>query len=99
MHITPPKTIADGAATPHLGDLTFAIMRKNVEAIFTVSDQELIEGMKFYGSTMKMVVEPTGCLSYAGMRSCGLDLKHKRIGILISGGNVDLTRYADLISQ
>jgi len=74
-------------------------MQKTVEAILTVSDEELVAGMKFYGQTMKMVVEPTGCLSLAGMRKSGLDLKGKKIGIIISGGNVDLDRYADLISK
>ena len=54
--------------------------------------------MKFYAQTMKIIVEPTGCLSLAGARHCGINLKGKRVGILISGGNVDIKRYAKLIS-
>ena len=54
--------------------------------------------MKFYAQTMKLVVEPTGCLSIAGARHCGLNLKGKRIGIIVTGGNVSIDRYAELIS-
>jgi len=105
-----PKTIADGAQTTRIGDLTFAIMQKNVDKIITVSDQELIEEMRFVGERMKMVVEPTGCLGLAGLRKvlreaakgndCGVQVKDgDRVGILISGGNVDLARYAKLITS
>ena len=97
VNITPPKTIADGAQTPHIGVLTFAIMKRDVSNIFTVTDEQLIDGMKFFGSTMKLVVEPTGCLGYAALRTCGIDLKGKKVGVIISGGNVDLQRYAKLI--
>jgi len=97
VHIKPPMTIADGAQTPHLGPLTFAIMQRDVSNIFTVTDAQLIEGMKFFASTMKLVVEPTGCLGYAALKSCGLDLKGKRVGVIISGGNIDLERYAKLL--
>lgn len=97
VSISPPVTIADGAATPHLGELTFSIMKQHVDTIFTVKDEDLINGMKFFAQTMKMVVEPTGCLGLAGAKTCGLDLAGKKVGILISGGNVDLERYAKLI--
>ena len=96
--IPTPKTIADGAQTLHLGDLTFAVMQKHVKNIFTVTDKQLVECMKFYGERMKIIVEPTGCLSLAGLKSCGLKLKGKRVGVLISGGNVDLKRYASLVT-
>jgi len=82
-----------------LGDLTFAVMQKNVDNIFTVTDDELIECMKFCGERMKIVVEPTGCLGIAGLKSCGLNLKGKKCGVIISGGNVDLKRYASLITK
>jgi len=53
--------------------------------------------MKFYAQTMKIVVEPTGCLSLAGLKNCGLDLKGKRVGVVITGGNCDLNKYAKLL--
>ena len=91
MHIDTPKTIADGAQTQHLGDLTFEIMRQNVDDILTVKDKDLIEGMKFFGQTMKIVVEPTGCLGLAALRNYSKKaIKGKKIGVIISGGNVDL---------
>jgi threonine dehydratase len=78
-------------------------MQKLVSNIFTVSDEEIIECMKFVGEKMKMVVEPTGMLGLAGLRTCvqtqDLDLKGKRCGVVISGGNVDLKRYSKLISS
>lgn len=91
------KTIADGALSGTLGELTFPIIKQNVSSIFTATDEQLIESLKFLGERMKILVEPTGCLGLAGLKNCGLDLKGKKIGVIISGGNVDLTRYAELI--
>lgn len=88
--IPTPKTIADGAQAVHIGEETFKIMRQNVDGILTVTDQQLIDNMKFCAQTMKIIVEPTGCLALAGMRNSGFDFKDKRIGVIISGGNVDL---------
>ena len=102
VHIETPITIADGAQTQHLGKLTFAIMQQNVTKIITVTDDELIDGMKFFGERMKMVVEPTGCLGLAGLRKMvmsGEVPKGSCCGVVISGGNVDLNRYCELISS
>lgn len=66
VHINTPKTIADGAQTQHLGEYTFAIIRENVDDILTVSDQELVKCMHFLAERMKVVVEPTACLGFAG---------------------------------
>ena len=99
VSIPPPKTIADGAQTSHLGDITFAIMKQNVEKILTVSDDQLISEMKFCAERMKMVIEPTGCLGLAGARYGGIKIKGKRVGILISGGNVDLLRFSQLLTK
>jgi threonine dehydratase len=98
VKIEVPRTIADGAQTQQLGQLTFPIIQSNVEAIFTATDAQLVECMRFYAERMKMVVEPTGCLSLAGALASGLDLKGARIGILVSGGNVDLARFAQLLA-
>ncbi|WP_321815898.1 MULTISPECIES: threo-3-hydroxy-L-aspartate ammonia-lyase [unclassified Paraburkholderia] len=98
VHIDTPKTIADGAQTQHLGNYTFAVIRERVQEIVTVSDAELVETMKFFASRMKLVVEPTGCLAAAAVLHGKVNVRGKRVGVLISGGNVDLLRFADLVS-
>jgi threo-3-hydroxy-L-aspartate ammonia-lyase len=97
VHIAVPRTIADGAQTQHLGPLTFAIVRREVADVLTASDAQLIEAMRFFAERMKMVVEPTGCLGFAAARHAGIPLHGARVGIVISGGNVDLDRYAELL--
>ncbi|WP_186145689.1 threo-3-hydroxy-L-aspartate ammonia-lyase [Burkholderia gladioli] len=97
VHIDTPKTIADGAQTQHLGNLTFPIIRRDVNAILTASDAELVECMRFFASRMKMLVEPTGCLSFAAARQRKAQLEGKRVGIIVSGGNVDLEKFCALI--
>ena len=99
VHIDTPKTIADGAQTQHLGQLTFEIIRRDVQDIVTASDAQLVEAMRFYASRMKIMVEPTGCLSLAGALHGGIDIKGSRIGVLISGGNIDLERFAALVGD
>ncbi|MGO4605162.1 threo-3-hydroxy-L-aspartate ammonia-lyase [Variovorax sp. 2RAF20] len=98
VHIETPKTIADGAQTQHLGEYTFGIIRRDVDDIFTVTDEQLVDAMRFFAERMKMVVEPTGCLALAGAIAAGKAVAGQRVGIVISGGNVDLSRYAALIA-
>src|SRR5450830_1236472 len=98
VHIETPKTIADGAQTQHLGQYTFAIIQSDVDDILTVTDEQLVECMRFFASRMKLVVEPTGCLGFAAARKMKAELSGKRVGVLISGGNVDLERYCSLLS-
>jgi threo-3-hydroxy-L-aspartate ammonia-lyase len=97
VHIDSPRTIADGAQTQHLGELTFPIIRERVTDILTVSDDELVGEMRVLASTLKIVAEPTGCLAPAGLRHLAPRLAGKRVGVVISGGNVDLDRYAALL--
>ncbi|MBD8626599.1 threo-3-hydroxy-L-aspartate ammonia-lyase [Oxalobacteraceae sp. CFBP 8753] len=97
VHIDTPRTIADGAQTQHLGQLTFPIIQRDVDDILTVSDDELVACMRFFAERMKIVVEPTGCLGYAAARKMKDSLRGKRIGVLVSGGNIDLARFASLI--
>ena len=99
VKIPTPQTLADGAQTQAIGDLTFAIIRRDVTDIVTASDAQLVDCMRFYAERMKMVVEPTGALSLAGARFGGVDIRGARVGVLISGGNVDLGRYAQLLAQ
>jgi len=96
VQIPIPKTIADGAQTPRLGDYTFPVIRALAEDILTVSDQELIDAMTFFAARMKIVVEPTGCLAAAAVFSGKLPVAGKRVGIVLSGGNIDLDRFAAL---
>jgi threonine dehydratase len=97
VEIAVPKTLADGAQTQHLGQLTFGVIRRDVTDVLTATDDQLVQCMRFFAERMKMVVEPTGCLGFAGARWGGVDISGKRVGILISGGNVDLARFAQLI--
>jgi threonine dehydratase len=97
VHIDTPKTIADGAQTQHLGNYTFPIIRRDVADVLTVSDAQLIECMGFAASRMKLVIEATGCLGFAAAWQMAPQLQGKRIGVLISGGNVDLARFCQLL--
>jgi len=97
VHIETPKTIADGAQTQHLGNYTFPIIQHNVDDILTASDDQLIACMRFFAERMKMVVEPTGCLGFAAAREMKAQLKGKRVGVIVSGGNVDLDRYSGFL--
>ncbi|AMW83539.1 Threonine dehydratase, catabolic [Pseudomonas yamanorum] len=98
VHIDTPATIADGAQTQHLGHHTFPIIREQVTDILTVSDAELVASMKFFMQRMKMVVEPTGCLGLAALRNLKDQYRGQRVGIIVTGGNVDLQTYAALLS-
>ena len=97
VHIDVPKTIADGAQTQSLGKITFEIIRRDVDDVFTASDAELVDAMRFFAARMKMIVEPTGCLGFAAARRMKAELKGRRVGVIISGGNVDLARFAALV--
>jgi threonine dehydratase len=97
VHIDTPQTIADGAQTQHLGTLTFEIIRRHVTDLLTASDAELVDCMGFMASRMKLVVEPTGCLGFAGARQMKAQLQGQRVGVLVSGGNVDLARFCSLL--
>jgi len=105
VRIPTPHTIADGAQTQALGELTFPIIRERVEDILSVSDAQLMQSLRFFAERMKIVVEPTGALAYAGAHAfSGVDdggklLQGERVGVIISGGNVDLARYARFLSD
>lgn len=98
VHIDTPQTIADGAQTQHLGNYTFGIIKRDVNDILTASDTDLVNAMKFFATRMKMVVEPTGCLGLAAALNVKSSLQGKRVGIIISGGNVDLERFCSLVA-
>lgn len=93
-----PRTIADGAQTPHIGERNFAIIRHAVSDILTASDAQLVEAMRFFAARMKLLVEPTGCLGFAGAQGLKQTLRGQRVGVLLSGGNVDLQRFCELVA-
>ena len=98
VHIDTPQTIADGAQTQYLGNLTFPIIRRDVNDVLTVTDAQLVGAMRFIAARMKLVVEPTGCLGFAAAREMKEQLKGQRVGVLISGGNVDIERFCSLLA-
>jgi len=94
-----PQTIADGARTPSLGILTFAIIKELAAGMLTASDEELVRTMRFLWERMKIIVEPTGVLGLAPLFHGRLDLEGQRIGVVLSGGNVDLQRACELFAR
>jgi len=100
VRIDTPRTIADGAQTQAAGALTFPVIQRLVRRVVTVSDAQLVATMRFFAERMKMIVEPTGCLAAAAVLEGALDgIRGQRIGIILSGGNVDLPRFASLIAE
>ncbi|MGY2894867.1 threo-3-hydroxy-L-aspartate ammonia-lyase [Deinococcus sp. UYEF24] len=97
VHIGLPATIADGAQTQHLGRHTFPVILERVDDVVTATDQELVEAMSFFAGRMKMLVEPTGCLGAAAAFGRQLDLRGQRVGVMVSGGNIDLARFGSLL--
>ena len=97
VYIDVPATIADGAQTQHLGRHTFPVIRELVDDVITVSDADLIETMRFFATRMKIVAEPTGCLGAAAVIQRRIGVTGKSVGIVISGGNIDMTRFAELL--
>lgn len=93
-----PRSIADGALTPSLGRTGFPIIRSHVTEIVTVSDAQLVSAMRFFAERMKMIVEPTGCLAAAAAFGGAYPVRGKRVGVIISGGNVDLAAFAGFIT-
>ena len=90
-----PQTIADGARPPSLSPLTFSIIRANVDDIVTVSDSELVAAMRFLWERMKLVVEPTGALGLAALLPGRVGVAGQRVGVILSGGNVDVVEAAE----
>ncbi len=89
-----PQTIADGARTPSLGPLTLELIRRYVADVVTVPDSDLIHAMRFVITRMKLIVEPTGVLGLAALLSGRVRAPALRVGVIVSGGNVDLAMLA-----
>jgi threo-3-hydroxy-L-aspartate ammonia-lyase len=98
VHIAVPDTIADGAKVTHIGQHNFQVIQRHVDDIVTVPDAQLVETMKFFAERMKLVVEPTGCLGAAAALHHAYPVSGKKVGIILSGGNIDLPVLAKFLS-
>ncbi len=92
-----PVTIADCARTPSLGQLTFPLVLHYVDEMVTVSEEAIRRTLKFLWSRLKIVVEPTGTLAAAALLEGAVTAHRKRVGVIISGGNLDLKRFASYL--
>jgi len=89
VEIPPPQTIADGLRSPSPGKLTFPIIQRLVEDVLLVSEEEIRNAVEFCFTRMKMVVEPSGAVSIAAALFDKLPGDVKRVGLVVSGGNMD----------
>ena len=98
VQIDVPRTIADGLQTQAPSELTFGIIRRHARAIVTVSDEQLLQAMRFAFERMKLAVEPSGAAALAALMFGAVDVRGKTAGIVISGGNIDTHRFCELLS-
>jgi threonine dehydratase len=98
VEIPVPDTIADGQQTTSPGELTFPIVQRLCAGILTVTDDELRAAMRFAFERLKLVMEPSGASALAALLYSKLDVSGRRVGVVVSGGNVDAARYAEIIA-
>jgi len=98
IEIPVPDTIADGQQTTSPGVLTFPIVKRLCAGFLTVSDDDLRAAMRFAFERLKLVVEPSGACALSALLADKLDVRGKRVGVLISGGNVDPSRYSEILN-
>ena len=94
-----PKTIADGLQVPSPGELTFPIIQETVKDVLVVTDDEMIETLTWTLERMKVLVEPSGVVGAAAVRHKKADFAGKKVGVILSGGNLDRSRLADFLSR
>ena len=99
MRTDVPRTIADGLQATEPGELTFEVNRERVDEIVTVGDDEIGEAMIFLFDRLKLVVEPSGAVGVAALLSGRLDADDRSIGVVLSGGNVGASRFAELVAS
>ena len=98
VHIDVPATIADGAQTQHIGKLVLPILQAYVKDIVTVSDDQLRAQIRFFAERMKMVVEGAGALAAAAVLNRVVDVRGKKVGVIVSGGNIDMALFAQCMA-
>jgi threo-3-hydroxy-L-aspartate ammonia-lyase len=94
-----PRTIADGLQAAEPGELTFEVNRRNVDEIVTVSDAEILDAMAFLFDRLKIVTEPSGAIAVAALLSGRIETAGQRVGVIVSGGNVGVARFAELLGR
>ena len=99
VRIDVPHTIADGLQSTEPGELTFEVNRKRVDEIVTVTDAETLDAMAFLFDRLKVVTEPSGAVGVAALLAGRIDARGKRIGVVVSGGNVGVARFAELLGR
>ena len=97
QHVHNPPTIADGTRVNCLGELTFPLIRENVADMCTVSEEAIRDAVRFLSLRMKLVVEPSGALPVAALLSGAVDVQGKRVGAILSGGNIDAAMLAEIL--
>jgi threonine dehydratase len=98
VRIDVPPTIADGLQATEPGELTFEVNRRRVDEVVTVSDQEIVEAMAFLFDRLKLVAEPSGAVGVAALLSGKLEARGRSVGVVLSGGNVGVARFAELVA-
>jgi threonine dehydratase len=99
VSIPVPRTIADGQQTQSPGALTFEVIRELVDEVVLVTDEQIVTAMRFYFDRMKVVAEPSGACAMAAVLSGAVPVAGARVGVVISGGNIDAERFAALVSS
>lgn len=100
VQVPVPRTIADGQALTTPGELTFEVIRRTVDDVVLVEDDDILEAMAFLFDRMKLVTEPSGAISVAALLAGRVpDIEGKRVGVIVSGGNVGLARFLDLMGE
>jgi threo-3-hydroxy-L-aspartate ammonia-lyase len=97
VHIEVPRTIADGLQSSEPGELTFEVNRRLVDEVVTVSDHEMVDAMAFLFDRLKLVSEPSGAVGVAALLTGRIPAPGAAVGVVISGGNVGVTRFAELV--
>ena len=98
IEIPTPRTIADVSQTTSPGEFTFAVMRERVDEIALVTDAEIVDAMRFVFERMKIVLEPSGASALAAVMAGRIDVKGQRVGITLSGGNIGVERFNQLLA-
>jgi len=99
VRIDVPRTIADGLQSTEPGELTFEVNRHRVDEIVTVTDAEILDAMAFLFDRLKVVTEPSGAIGVAALLAGRIDPRGKRVGVVVSGGNVGVARFAELLGR
>ena len=99
VKIPVPRTIADGLQVDSPGELTFEVNRRLVDEIVTVTDEDIVSAMVFLFERAKLVVEPSGAVGVAALMAGAVEAGGRRVGVILSGGNVSAGQFAKLVSE